>query len=139
MSTEELEQKLEARNIHPTSMRLLVLDALVHQKAAISLSDLENRLTRSDRTTLYRTLKTFQEYGLVHQIHDDSGKAKYALCRDDCNCAYPDDMHVHFYCSTCDRTYCFSHLKVPEMELPDSFKPVSANFVITGNCPDCAS
>ena len=139
MTTKELEDKLQARDIHPTAMRMLVLEFLVEYEEAISLSDLENRLTHSDRTTLYRTLKTFREHGLVHQIHDDSGNTKYALCRDDCTCSYPDDMHVHFYCSQCEKTYCFPHLTIPEMELPDSFEPAYVNFVITGICPSCIS
>jgi len=139
MQAKQLEEKLQARDIQPTAMRLLVLDYLVKRDAAVSLSDLENHLNRSDRTTMYRTLKTFQENGLVHQIHDDSGNTKYALCRDDCTCTYPDDMHVHFYCSRCEKTYCFPHLNIPEMDLPGSFEPKSVNFVVNGTCPACSS
>ena len=37
----ELENKLKQKDIRPTAMRLLVLEALFGQEAAISLSDLE--------------------------------------------------------------------------------------------------
>jgi Fur family ferric uptake transcriptional regulator len=43
-------------------MRLLVLKILVEAGSAISLSDLEARFERADRSTLYRTLMTFEIY-----------------------------------------------------------------------------
>jgi len=118
-------------------MRLLVLQVLQQQNEVISLADLEESLSRSDRTTLYRTLKTFQEHGLVHQVYDDSGNARYALCSDDCSCSYPDDIHVHFLCTACDRTYCMEELAIPDMPLPENFRPDSASFVIRGACSSC--
>lgn len=131
------EQRLQTRNIQPTAMRLMVADYLVDHKAAVSLSDLEEHFSHSDRTTLYRTLKTFQENGLVHQIHDESGSTKYAMCAEDCNCSYPDDMHAHFYCSSCNNTFCFPKLAIPQFDLPENFTPSHGNFVITGRCPSC--
>lgn len=137
MENQPLEEKLKARNVQPTAMRLLVMDFLRGSHIAVSLSDLEEQFPRSDRTTLYRTLKTFEEHGLVHQIHDETGSAKYALCADDCTCSYPNDIHVHFYCSFCHQTYCFHQLRVPDIKLPERFSPSSGNFVINGRCPSC--
>lgn len=137
MSNATSKQKLQSRNIQPTAMRLRVIEFLLDQQAAVSLADLEQHFIRSDRTTLYRTLKTFEEHGLVHQIHDNSGSTKYALCADNCDCSYPDDVHVHFYCSSCGNTYCFPRLTVPEFELPQDFTPASGNFVISGHCASC--
>lgn len=137
MKTHTSEQRLQTRNIQPTAIRLMVADYLIEHKAAVSLSDLEEHFSHSDRTTLYRTLKTFQENGLVHQIHDESGSTKYAMCAEDCNCSYPDDMHAHFYCSSCNNTFCFPKLAIPQFDLPENFTPSHGNFVITGRCPSC--
>ncbi|MEX2457345.1 MAG: hypothetical protein WD381_08510, partial [Balneolaceae bacterium] len=63
MTSQTPEQRLQTRNIQPTAMRMLVVDFLVQHKVAVSLSDLEEHFSHSDRTTLYRTLKTFQEKG----------------------------------------------------------------------------
>lgn len=120
-------------------MRLMVLNYMAETKAAVGLTDLEEHFTRADRTTLYRTLKTFLDQGLVHQINDASGTAKYALCSENCTCSYPDDIHLHFFCSTCEQTFCFPHLGIPPFDLPDNFSPSHGNFVITGQCPSCAS
>lgn len=137
MKADAVEKRLEARSIQPTAMRIMVLEYLADHVAAVSLADLEQHFSHSDRTTLYRTLKTFQEHGLVHQIYDESGSTKYALCAEDCTCSYPDDMHAHFYCSSCENTFCFQNLSLPTIDLPDGFKPSYGNFVITGSCPDC--
>ena len=61
MKTPQLENKLTAKNIQPTAMRLLVLKQLVESKSAISLSELENSFESADKVTLYRTLKTFEK------------------------------------------------------------------------------
>lgn len=139
MNADFAEQRLQTLNIQPTAVRLRVLRFLIENESAVSLADLEEYFSHSDRTTLYRTLKTFLDHGLVHQINDASGTTKYALCAEDCTCSYPDDIHVHFYCSSCEKTFCLTHLAIPQVELPERFTPSYSNFVITGNCPSCSS
>ena len=134
----ELEDKLKQKDIRPTAMRLLVLETLVVQKAAISLSDLEKTFEKSDRVTLFRTLKTFQENGLVHSIDDGTGAPKYALCAEGCNCDIERDLHVHFHCRVCSETFCLPKYKIPEIELPSMFKGEEANLVVKGICGKCA-
>ncbi len=114
MNTTTAEQRLRTSDIQPTAMRMRVLNFMLEYKSAISLTDLEEHFSRADRTTLYRTLKTFLEHGMVNQINDASGTTKYALCSENCNCSYPDDVHVHFYCSSCEQTYCFPDLGIPK-------------------------
>ncbi len=139
MNEQALVKKLSSRKIQPTAMRLLVLKFLVDQKAAVSLNLLETHFTRSDRTTLYRTLKTFEEKGLVHRIDDAGDSTKYALCPADCTCTYPNDTHLHFFCTDCENTFCFTDLSIPNFPLPDQFIPEKGNFVISGYCPACAA
>jgi Fur family ferric uptake transcriptional regulator len=55
----DIENKLIDKNTKPTSMRILVYDFLSSQEAALSLSEIENYFESADRTTIYRTLKTF--------------------------------------------------------------------------------
>ena len=119
-------------------MRLLVLKALSVQYAAISLSELEKQFEKSDRITLYRTLKTFQENGLVHSIDDGTGAPKYALCEEGCECNIERDLHVHFHCRVCSETFCLPKYKIPEIELPSMFKGEEANLVVKGICGKCA-
>jgi Fur family ferric uptake transcriptional regulator len=62
----EIDNKLKSKNIKPTAMRQLVLKILTEQKTAISLPELEQKFEKADKSTLFRTLKTFQENKLIH-------------------------------------------------------------------------
>ena len=133
----EFEIRLTEKNIRPTAMRLLVLETLSGQKTAISLSDIEKTFEKSDRITLYRTLKTFQENSLVHSVDDGTGAPKYALCEKDCKCDIERDLHVHFHCKTCNETFCLPKYKIPEISLPEKFISEEANLVVKGICSKC--
>ena len=117
-------------------MRLLVLEILTARKTAISLNELEAAFEKADRITLYRTLKTFQEKGVVHSIEDGTGSTKYALCEEGCECA-PEDLHVHFHCSSCQKTFCLPKVGIPAFQLPARFELEEVNLVAKGICADC--
>ena len=132
----DIESKLLKRNIKPTAMRELVLIVLMEQKVAISLSDLEQKFDKADKVTLYRTLKTFEENKLIHSIDDGTGSVKYALCKETCQCQ-PEELHVHFLCTTCNQTFCLNEIPVPCINLPVDFSIESVNMVIKGICANC--
>ncbi len=125
----ELEGLLTAKKIKPTAMRMLVLDYLLGQEAAISLSDLEKHFNHSDRITLYRTLKTFEEKLLVHSINDGTGSFKYAMCQDDCAGETHADLHLHFYCTSCQETFCLPKTQIPQISLPEHFQLEELNLL----------
>lgn len=133
---DQQEKRLQDRNINPTAMRLLVLQYLLEQKKAVALKDLEEGLYLADKSTLFRTLKTFEENKLIHSIDDGTGAVKYALCYETCNCA-PEDIHYHFHCHKCDTTFCLDSVYVSDIELPTGFRLQQANLVIKGICANC--
>jgi len=132
--SKELESILIAKQINPTAMRLLVLEFLLKQKVAISLSDLEKEFERSDRTTLYRTLKTFEEKGMIHDIKDGTESIKYAICEADCKDGVHHDMHLHFYCTKCKELFCLPKAEIPEIILPAKFQLEEVSLVARGIC-----
>jgi Fur family ferric uptake transcriptional regulator len=132
----EIDNKLKSKNIKPTAMRQLVLQILVEQNTAISLPELEQKFEKADKTTLYRTLKTFQENKLIHSIEDGSGSLRYAFCEDSCTCE-PEHLHAHFHCSKCNQTFCLNDIPVPTINLPNSFSLESVNMVVKGVCSNC--
>ena len=133
----DLENSLVAKNINPTSMRLLVLDYLKRHKHAVSLTEIEKGLQPVDRITVYRTLKTFEKKGLVHSIEDGTGAPKYALCKDDCDTTSHHDLHVHFHCNVCAETFCLPNTALPVILLPDGFQSNEMNLVVKGTCNQC--
>ena len=87
------------------------------------------------RLLILRTMAGFDH--LVHGIDDGTGSLKYALCSSDCDCEI-DDLHTHFYCTHCRRTFCLRGVAVPQVGLPDGFSAETINFVIKGICADCS-
>ncbi|MCK0191745.1 transcriptional repressor [Arenibacter sp. N53] len=134
----EIEKKLENNGIRPTAMRILIYKFMAQKEVAIALTDIEDAFVKAERTTLYRTLKTFEDKGIVHHIDDGTGISKYALCEQGCNCELDQDLHLHFHCSNCDKTVCLTDHKIPHINLPDGYIAEDANLVITGICEKCS-
>lgn len=133
----ELEHKLKEKNITPTAMRMLVFDFLLKQSVALSLTDLELGMDRTDRVTLYRTIRTFEEHGLVHRIDDGSGVTKFALCTHDCDVDGHHDLHIHFYCTACKETHCLPKTLIPEIQLPANYTTAETQLIVKGICAAC--
>ena len=132
-----VEKILAHKQVRPTAMRLLVYKFLAAKERAVTLTDIENAFVKSDRTTLYRTIKTFSENGIVHQIEDGTGVAKFALCEDGCNCDIENDLHLHFHCNVCNQTQCLTDRKIPQIKLPAGYKAIDVNLVVKGVCNTC--
>lgn len=133
---------LEQRDIKPTAMRILVLKAMTSCDDAFSLQSLEDRLDTVDKSTIYRCITLFLTHHLIHAIDDGTGSLKYAVCHAGCHCGedgeHFDDMHAHFYCERCQRTFCLSRIAAPVVTLPGNFKVHSINYVLKGLCPQCS-
>ncbi len=57
-----------------TSSRKKIINILIKSQTALSEVDLEKRLSSvCDRTTIYRTLNTLLENGIVHKLVDTDG------------------------------------------------------------------
>ena len=136
MGKKETLEKLEQKGIKPTPNRILVLEALLDHSAPVSLSDLEEFIVTMDKSSIFRVLTLFLEHNVVHAIEDGSRSLKYEVCMGERECSF-SDMHIHFYCEVCHRTYCFKTMHVPVMELPEDFTPHFVNYMIKGECPEC--
>lgn len=134
---DSVEKILVDKHVRPTAMRMLIYKFMAEKKMAVTLTDIENAFEKSDRTTLYRTIKTFSENSIVHQIEDGNGVAKFALCEDGCNCDVESDLHLHFHCNSCNQTQCLTERKIPNIKLPPGYKATDVNLVIKGICNNC--
>lgn len=128
---------LRTYKLKSTSIREEVLSLLLENDHALSHADLEREMTTDcDRVTLYRTLKTFQEKGLIHKVLDDNGLTKYAPCTA-CTKENHKHEHVHFKCEICGNTVCLENVQIPVMKLPNGFVAEEKNILITGICNIC--
>ena len=133
----DIEVVLRKHHIRPTAIRLLIYKYLSESEVAMTLNDVESAFDRSERTTLYRTIKTFEKNGLVHQIDDGTGVAKYALDEKLAEKGDAQDLHLHFHCDNCNETICLTDHKIPHISLPKGFISKEINLVIKGICDKC--
>ena len=74
---------------------------------ALSHGEIEKKVGEQfDRVTIYRTLQTFLDKGIIHDIPTADNFIQYALCRDNCSAGHHHDHHVHFVCEQCGNTIC---------------------------------
>lgn len=135
-NNDNIEKRIEECGIRPTAVRLLVARTLSEANAPLSLLDIETKLDTAPKSTIFRTLSLFQQHHIVHTIEDGSGSLKYELCHCNDNHLH-NEMHTHFYCEKCHRTYCLKETHIPHVELPDGFQMNSANYIIKGVCAEC--
>lgn len=128
---------LSNHKIRSTEIRLAVLDLFLKHNQALSKQDLETNLKNHDRITLYRTLKTFEDKGLIHKVFNSSNKLKYAMCSDLCGHNHHDDEHIHFECTSCHQTTCIDEIPLPQINLPKEYLVQKLELTVTGLCKNC--
>ncbi len=136
MNSQDIISRLESKGIRPTANRILVMKTLMGEQNPQSLSNLERKMVSMDKSSIFRTLTLFLEYDVVHAFEDGRGVLCYELCEEKGACDHHDG-HIHFYCESCQRSFCMEDIHIPSFELPEGFYPHSISFVIKGECPDC--
>ena len=135
LNTDEI---LKKNNLSITTKRQKILDLFLQSTGALAHADIEKKTGEIfDRVTIYRTLQSFVEKGIIHLIPTKDNSIKYALCKDDCEAGHHHDNHVHFICDDCSKTICLDDVTVPQVKLPKGFTPEHAEMVVTGVCGDC--
>ncbi len=128
---------LRRNSLSVTDSRKKILNLFLNIHGALAHGDIERKAgEKFDRVTVYRTLQTFVEKGIIHTIPTTDNSVRYALCRD-CTEGHHHDNHVHFICKQCGSTLCLEDVLVPEVRLPKGFSVNEIEVVIKGVCKDC--
>lgn len=131
---------LQDFNLRNTNQREEILGIFLDHNHALSHADIEKKVGNSiDRVTVYRTLKTFLNKGVVHKVLDDSGVVKYALCKNTCTSQKHSHDHVHFKCVECGVTNCLESVVVPKINIPAGYEKLESNFLMIGICDQCSA
>lgn len=128
---------MEHHGVKPTANRILIARALSDAGRPMSMTELEIVLGSIDKSNVFRTLQTFREAHLVHVLEDTGDGVRYELCHshdDD----HDDDIHVHFYCEKCHRTFCLEDTPVPPVTIPEGYRAETVSYLLKGICPDCS-
>ena len=116
-----------------TDSRKKILELFIDSNGALAHADIEKKTEAIfNRVTVYRTLQTFVEKGIIHSIPTTDNSILYALCKHNCAAGHHHDNHVHFICSNCSKTICLDDVTVPEVKLPKHFTKQQAAMVEIG-------
>lgn len=138
MESAAINDILKRNQLSVTGSRKRILDLFLTNNGALAHHDIEEKTgEKFDRVTIYRTLQTFVEKGIIHTIPTADNSVLYALCKDECSTGHHHDNHVHFVCDNCNVTYCLDAVVTPEVKLPKAFKPKVIEVLVSGVCGNC--
>ena len=133
-----IQEILKKNRLSVTDSRVKILELFLSQSGALAHGDIEKRTgERFDRVTVYRTLHSFLNKGIIHNIPTADNSILYALCKENCEEGHHHDNHVHFICDDCGNTICLDEVIIPQIQLPEGFEPKQVEMVVSGKCNAC--
>ena len=126
------------KNLAKTPCRVEILRALINSDSAMSEQELRQKMTHDyDRTTVYRTLRSFLSEGIIHSVAIEGNDVRYAITRSsECNAT---DVHVHFHCNQCTGVFCLNADIFSKPVLPENFTAKNYDLIINGICEKCTT
>jgi len=126
---------LKNNGLRVTEIRLALINTLNNSSYALPYDELQQRLSKFDRTTLYRSLLSLMNHGIIHKALEENGQSFYAICHS-CSHHGHDHKHVHFRCIKCQGVQCISMNQNISFSLPN-VKVDSIDITARGICGNC--
>ena len=142
----EFEQFLHKKGFRITEQRRIILEVLAscgwHLTAEEIYHEARNRNRHINLATIYRTLNTLRESGLVQQyyVSPDHGESHFRLVEG----KHPIIESLHFHCMNCGRITNLNHPELVETLLSllakqtNGFHLSQICMCVEGSCPQCA-
>lgn len=106
MDTQYFKELLNSRSLKATSTRLNLLTAMHQYESAMPYSAIQKAFKSIDRVTLYRTLESLKEQGVIHKAFQENKDTYFAICGMKCGENHHHHDHVHFKCEKCNAVTC---------------------------------
>ena len=136
--TTRVDDILRRNSLSVTESRKKILNLFLNVQGALAHGDIERKAgEKFDRVTVYRTLQTFVEKGIIHTIPTTDNSVRYALCKDSCTEGHHHDNHVHFICLQCGTALCLEDIVAPEIKMRRGFSINEIEVVVKGICLEC--
>jgi len=137
ISEEKCYEILTQHSVRKTETRVQVLEVFFKYDYALAHSDVETALGDSfDRVTLYRTLHTFEQAGIIHEV-PSQGETKFALGALLATQGDSYDQHIHFSCQMCRQTFCLENITPPQLDYSGDYTITSLSITAKGICKNC--
>lgn len=134
MKDQKCKQLLEQKGLKKTKVRIALLQHFMKTENAQSYKDLQAAFVNEiDKSTLYRSLTSFEQANIIHSINDHSGLAKYAFGKPPSQ----GNEHAHFVCELCETVFCMGKLVPLQLNVPKGFKTNKVQAILRGICSDC--
>ena len=135
-TVEEIVRRLSAAGRRRTAARYAIVQMLVDARGHVTADELaatvQKRFPSVNISTVYRTLDTLEELGIVDHVHLGHGRAVYHLA---------DQDHQHLYCEGCERIVELPTQKLRAflsmVERDYGFEVDKRHFAIVGLCKRC--
>jgi len=126
---------LHKKGLSKTTPRIAVLEKLIGAAGPVTVNDLASKGMKMDRVTIYRTLNTLRENGIIREIPAASGTNYYEMaCRH-------NPLHPHFYCTSCRSMTCMTPVPPEAVErwlaIPEEFSVQNLTISLSGRCDRC--
>lgn len=131
----KVEYLMAEHGVKVTANRLLIARALEQAGRPLSMMELEAQVESIDKSNVFRSLMAFKDAHLVHVL--DGDPVRYELCHSH-HQDHDDDLHVHFFCVKCHKTYCLEEIPVPPVQAPEGYQVQEESYLLRGICPQCA-
>ncbi len=128
---------LKTAKLYCTESRLTILGILAKADKPLSQDQIAGRSggRRFDKVTIYRTLESLLQVGLVHKAFMEKRAWHFELAH---NCT-EHQCHPHFTCSNCGDTHCLTVISLPMAKSPHQGFVIHRQQVrLEGLCPKCA-
>ena len=136
MTVTGIKKILKTKNLRATELRVALLEIISNLGRAVSHQEIQNSLIKFDRITLYRTLNTFIERGILHKIILEDNKNFYALCNLEFTTDKHQHQHIHFQCNQCKEVSCLESKEPIELGISNHLVD-EIEITATGICQDC--
>jgi Fur family transcriptional regulator, ferric uptake regulator len=141
MKTPTQAQLLQQKGLKRTAAREAILQLLDDAGHPVTHQDIIKTVkgrTYLDRVTVYRTLETLYQKGLLHRIQGIDGTWRFCRHRYD-STGKCGGNHIHFMCSTCKQMSCLPEQPLPWVAAPAGAVIRSKQLVVHGFCAGCTS
>ncbi len=130
---QNISQELTDAGIKPSYQRIKIYDFLlkhnIHPTVDMIYQKLSKEIPTLSKTTVYNTLKLFEEFHLIKNIKIEETESRYDAVK---------RIHGHFKCEQCNKIYDFDYnfddLRYKGLE---NFTLNQTDIMIKGICKSC--
>jgi Fe2+ or Zn2+ uptake regulation protein len=135
---EKVDELLRTTKLKRTGPRRTILEVLLSTNRPQTADEIASAMGKAgpNRVTVYRTLESLVEAGLVHRAFVEDGSRHFEMA-DKCT---EHQCHPHFVCTDCGQMHCLTGVSVPMATSPPAGFVIHRQQVkLEGLCPACGT